>query len=153
MAIDLSQARVPGLLRRLAAMLYDSLLLLGVLIVAVALLIIPYEQIAGVAFPHDRSSHRLVLQAYLFLVTGLFFTYPWVRGGQTLGMRAWRLRVLREDGEPLTWADAWRRFFAALLSLLPAGLGYWWILVDRQGLAWHDRLSGSRLVLTAKPRR
>ncbi len=152
MAIDLSQARPAGLLRRLAAMVYDGMLLVGVLLVAVALLVIPYELLTGMAFPHDRPVHRLALQIYLLLVSGLYFTYPWVRVGQTLGMRAWRLRVLREDGEPLAWRDAWWRFFAAILSLLPVGLGYFWILVDPKRLAWHDRLSSTRLALTAKRR-
>jgi len=150
MGIDMTQARVPGLLRRLAAILYDSVLLLGLLMLAVALLVIPYEQLVGAPFPHEELLHRLALQAYLVLVVGAFFAFFWVRGGQTLGMRSWRLRVLRDDGEPLRWRHAWRRFGAAFLSLAPLGLGLLWCLLDRDGLAWHDRLSRTRLVLVAK---
>lgn len=150
MTFDISQARTPGLVRRFAAMLYDALLLLGMLALAVALMVIPYEALAGTPFPNEDPLYRLVLQAYLLLVTGLFFTFFWARGGQTLGMRAWRLRVLRDDGQPVTWRDAWWRFGAALVSLMPAGLGFLWPLIDRERLTWHDRLSHTRLVMVAK---
>lgn len=150
MTFDISQARQPGLLRRLAAMLYDALLLLGVLFLAVALLVVPYQLVVGSPYPSQDPLPRLVLQGYLLLVSGLFFTHFWVRGGRTLGMSAWRLRVLRDDGEPLSQRDAWVRFFASLVSLVPAGLGFAWILIDRERLAWHDRLSHTRLVMTTK---
>jgi len=150
MTIDMTRAQPPGLLRRLAAILYDTLLVLGLLMLAVALVVIPYEQLSGTPFPNEDTGHRLALQAYLLLVIGVFFSFFWVRGGQTLGMRAWRLRVLRADGQPLDWGDAWRRFGAACLSLAPLGLGLLWCLFDKDGLAWHDRLSGTRLVVLAK---
>jgi uncharacterized RDD family membrane protein YckC len=76
----------------------------------------------------------------------LFFTGFWWRGGQTLGMRAWRLKVVRMDGSPLRWSDALKRHLAALLSCLTLGLGFLWVLVDSDGLAWHDRLSATRLI-------
>jgi len=150
MGIDITNARTPGLLRRLAAILYDGMVLLGILILAVALVVIPYEQLSGTPFPQDAPLHRLALRAYLLLVIGAFFSYFWVRGGQTLGMRAWRLRVLHDDGEPLGWGDAWRRFAFACLSLAPFGLGLLWCLLDRDGLAWHDRLSRTRPVLVIR---
>jgi uncharacterized RDD family membrane protein YckC len=71
----------------------------------------------------------------------------WTRGGQTLGMRAWRLKVLRDDGQPLTIQDALLRYVAAILSWAALGLGFLWILVDSDGLAWHDRISKTRLVI------
>lgn len=150
MAVDLTQARRPGLPRRLAAMLYDSLLLLAILALAVALLVIPYGMLLGSPYPHEDRIYRALLQGYLLLVAGGFFSFFWVRGGQTLGMRAWRLRVLRDDGEPLGWGDAWVRFGAALLSLAPAGLGFVWVLIDSDRRAWHDRLSRTGLVMVAK---
>jgi hypothetical protein len=66
-------------------------------------------------------------------------------------MRSWRVRVVRADGGPLSAADALRRFAWAALSLLPLGLGLWWCLIDREHLAWHDRASGTRLLL-ARPK-
>ena len=77
-------------------------------------------------------------------------TFGWgvVFSDQTLGMVAWRLRLERVDGSLPRWPDVPKRLAAATLSLLPAGLGWWWMLVDRERLAWHDRLSGTRIVLT-----
>jgi len=68
-------------------------------------------------------------------------------------MASWRLRVEREDGAPLTWGDAVRRLAAAAQSWLPLGLGYLWILVDRDRRAWHDRLSRTRVVVVPKAAR
>jgi uncharacterized RDD family membrane protein YckC len=90
--------------------------------------------------------YRLVLVA---LIVG-FFGVPWTRSGQTLGMATWRLRVEREDGRSLTWGDALRRLGWALVSLLPAGLGFAWVLVDPERRAWHDRLSRTRVVVVPK---
>jgi uncharacterized RDD family membrane protein YckC len=65
-------------------------------------------------------------------------------------MASWRVRVEREDGSLLDWADTLRRLAAALLSWLPLGLGFLWILVDPQRRAWHDRLSRTRVVVVPK---
>lgn len=146
---DINQAVTPGLPRRLAAMLYDSLLLFALLLLASMMVTLPVGiligETAASALP-DNPWFRL----WLALVPPLFFLLFWLKGGQTLGMRSWRLRVIRNDGHPLGWGDALKRLVAALLSWLPLGLGYLWILVDRDRLAWHDRLSGTRLVLLKK---
>ncbi|MGB5613384.1 MAG: RDD family protein, partial [Sedimenticolaceae bacterium] len=76
-----------------------------------------------------------------------FFSWFWTHGGQTLGMRAWRLKLLDSEGDPVTLKLSLIRLGAALLSALPLGLGYLWVLIDRDGLAWHDRLSRTRLVV------
>lgn len=76
----------------------------------------------------------------------IFFVGFWCGYGRTLGMQSWRLRLEAPDGCKPGLAAASLRFFAATLSWLPAGLGFWWQLWDRDGLAWHDRLSGTRLV-------
>jgi uncharacterized RDD family membrane protein YckC len=143
-AIDLSQAASPGLLRRLAAICYDLLLLAGVLVLAAALAtgVSGGQPITGLA--------RLLFQLYLLLVCYLYFAWQWTKGGQTLGMRAWRLQLLRDDGRPLGWGDALKRLLLAGLALLPLGLGLLWSLFDPDRLAWHDRLSKTRLVLVRK---
>jgi uncharacterized RDD family membrane protein YckC len=66
-------------------------------------------------------------------------------------MRAWCLQVVREDGGKFGWRDAALRFFSAMLSWLCLGLGFLWILIDKEKLAWHDRLSRTRVVLLSKP--
>jgi len=137
-----------GLLRRFAAMFYDGLLLVAILMIATALML-PLtggEAITSADHPWLELAYRLVIAGLVVLFFGTF----WTRRGQTLGMASWRLRVEREDGALLTWGDTVKRLAAALLSWLPLGLGYFWILFDREGRAWHDRLSRTRVVLLPK---
>jgi uncharacterized RDD family membrane protein YckC len=143
----------PGvsLWRRLGALLYDGLLLFGLLTLATAILIVPYGLFIGHHYPDGNLFYLTLLRLYLLAVIAGFYVYFWTHGGQTLGMRSWRLRVVRTNGAPLRAADGWRRFGWAVVSLLPAGLGLWWCLIDPEHLAWHDRRSGTRLVLV--PRR
>jgi uncharacterized RDD family membrane protein YckC len=91
-------------------------------------------------------------RAYLVSTCLLFFIWFWTHGGQTLGMRAWRLKVVGVDGGPIGWRAAVVRCFGAILSWSALGLGYLWILVDREKLAWHDRMSATRLSLIPKRR-
>jgi uncharacterized RDD family membrane protein YckC len=139
-------AKPAPFLRRIGALLYDSLLLLGVLMLAVLIVVLPYGLLTG-ASPSDNSLHRFFMQIYLLIVVGAFYVYFWTHGGQTLGMRAWRFRVIRDDGQDLKLMDALRRFVFAIPSLLVLGLGLLWALIDREGRAWHDRRSGTRLVM------
>jgi uncharacterized RDD family membrane protein YckC len=134
--------------RRLAAMFYDSLLLLAILMIATAafLPLTGGEAITPTGTPALEYLYRVVLLALVVLFFGTF----WTRRGQTLGMASWRLRVEREDGSLLTWGDTVVRLGAALLSWLPLGLGYLWILIDRDRRAWHDRLSRTRVVVLPK---
>ena len=82
----------------------------------------------------------------LWLVTGAYAVASWRRGGQTLGMRPWRLRVVARDGGAAPVRALAVRYAVGTVSLLCAGLGFWWAWVDRGRLAWHDRASGTRLV-------
>lgn len=147
MGPTLNAPQAPSLWRRLGALLYDAVLLLGLLMLAILVLIVPYDLMAARPYPHGDLLYRTLLQVYLLTVIGGFYVYFWTHGGQTLGMRTWRFRVLRDDGAPLSLADALRRFAWATLSLTPAGLGLWWCLLDREGLAWHDRRSHTRPVM------
>ncbi|MEA3277838.1 MAG: RDD family protein [Pseudomonadota bacterium] len=150
MEFDIKQARRPGFLRRMAALSYDLVLLFGVLMLAVAIVIIPYGLIVGEPFPHQETGFRLALQLYLVALIGGFYGFFWVHGGQTLGMRAWRFRLLREDGTGLQPRDALRRLGWAVVSLIPLGAGFLWMLIDRDGLAWHDRMSYTQPVMMKK---
>lgn len=129
----------PGLGRRLAAMAYDSLLVAAALFAATAL-VLPLT--GGEAV----RPHNPVYTAYLVAVVFGYFGWFWTHGGQTLGMRAWRLRLVTADGDPMSWRRALLRFAAAVLSSLPCAAGYLWILASPERLAWHDRLSGTLLV-------
>lgn len=98
----------------------------------------------------DTAGNHLPLQLYLVLSPMAFFSWFWMHGGQTLGMRAWRLRVQRFDGRPLTLWQVLLRFLAAIPAWALLGLGYLWILVDKDRLALHDRFSESMIVRLPK---
>ncbi len=128
-----------GLPRRLAAAVYDLLLLAGVLVIFTAL---TWVVRGGREVPPGTHWFQLALVG----VAALFFCWFWTHGGQTVGMLAWKLRLVRGDGTPVGWREALVRFAAAIVSLAPLGLGFLWALVDRDALTWHDRLSRTRVV-------
>ena len=116
-------------------MLYDGLLLLATLFAAEAIVVAALGGAVGAGNP----LHTL----YLLFVALIFYTGFWVYAGQTLGMQTWRLRITNAQGGDISVRQAVTRFLASLLSWLPAGLGYLWMLRDPQRRAWHDRLSGT----------
>ncbi len=85
-------------------------------------------------------------QLTLLAVTAAYFVISWTRIGQTIGMRAWRLRLQREDGERIAVWRALARFFLAIVSLVVSGIGFWWALFDPQKRTLHDRLCGTVMV-------
>ncbi|SEL59850.1 RDD family protein [Halomonas daqiaonensis] len=143
-----------GLGRRLGAMFYDGLLVLAIWIVMVSahlavvrlVLEVPAEQVGtGLA---QVLSLRLLLAVSAFA----FFAFFWTRGGMTLGMQAWRLRVQTRDGCSITALQALQRYLVAAISLAAFGLGYLWILVDGEKRSWPDIASGTRVVVLPKRR-
>ena len=134
-----STASFAGWLPRMASMVYDCLVLAGVLMVAA----FPVVVLARNALPYPPW--RALFQGYLLLVAAAYFVGFWVHGGQTPGMRAWRLTLTTRTGQRVSWKQALLRLFAAVLSSLPVGLGWLWMFIDHQGLTWHDRMSGTRL--------
>ena len=131
-------------------MFYDVLLLVALWFsVNAALLALSGGRLVAADRP-DWLLHaqRLVL----FGVSFWFIAWFWMHGGQTLGMRAWRLRLESENGGAIGLAQAAKRSLAALISLAAFGLGYLWMLADREERTWHDRFSGTRLVLVPKDR-
>lgn len=140
------RARATQLFRRLAAALYDWLILGGLLVFSSFILI---ALRGGEAMPPGD----LLFQAFLLVQVAAFFAGFWWYGGQTPGLRTWRLRVVRADGGPLSPREAVLRFVLAILSVALLGFGFWWVLVDGEGRSWHDRLSGTRLTGSAGPAR
>jgi uncharacterized RDD family membrane protein YckC len=139
-----------GVLRRLGAMLYDGLIVLALMFIVTALFL-PFT--AGEAItPRESGALERIYQAALVAVVVLFFGVFWTWRGQTIGMLAWRLRVQRPDGSALRWRDALLRLAGACVSLAALGLGYFWIWIDRDRLAWHDRWSGTRVLVLPKKR-
>ncbi len=134
-ARDEAATEPAGLGRRLVALCYDALLLLSVLFVGTALaLLVTWKEL---------DYHNPLFRGYLFGLCFVFYAWFWLHGGQTLGMQAWRLRLQQPDGRPVTFRQALLRFLAAWA--LP-GISLLWILVDRDGMAIHDRLSKTVIV-------
>ncbi|MEL7187000.1 MAG: RDD family protein [Pseudomonadota bacterium] len=133
-----------GLLRRIAAMIYDLLLITALLFLAT----LPFIAMRG-GEPVEMGDN-LAYRAVLFAVIYLFFVGFWLRSGRTLGMQSWRLQLETMDGGKVNVAQATTRFVAALLSWAPFGLGFLWQLWDKDNLTWHDRLSGTRIMFYPK---
>lgn len=134
------------LIRRIAAMVYDVFLLIGVLFVAG----IPLALIDEVT--RELVWMELIIQIYLYLVIMLYFSWFWSHGGQTPGMRAWKIRVVDERGEAIRLSRAIGRFLTATLTLLPAGLGLIVSIFREHQITWYDSLSASFLVHLPKSR-
>lgn len=131
-------------------MFYDGLLLVALLFAVNAVLL---ALSGGRLAAPDRPDWLLHAQRLALAgVTFWFFAWFWMHGGQTLGMRAWRLRLEGKNGRALSLDQVSKRSFAALVSFAALGLGYLWMLADREKLTWHDRFSGTRLVLVPKIR-
>lgn len=124
-------------------MLYESLLLFGVAFLATWLF-----QFAAGTFAIE-GWRRHLLQLFVLAVFAAYFLWCWLRGGQTLAMKTWRIRlVAREGHRRLAPGAALLRFVAALL-LVPTTVGILWALVDRDRQFLHDRLAGTLLIPAA----
>ena len=179
-AADIDLPKPPGLFRRLASGFYDALMVLAICMLA-TFLVMPFTH--GQAFESlyaGSGGLKLLYQLGLLTRGYLFFAGFWTHGGQTIGMRTWKLHVLRFDGAALDWYRSLLRYLAMLVPWLllllgielllaaarTAGMWMWlaggavvfliavagflWPAFDRQGLAWQDRLSGTRLLLSLR---
>lgn len=135
------------LLWRLLALLYDLFPALALWMLVGTLFTVAYT-LAGHAERENIpafSALQWLLWLCCWIVTGVYATLSWRHGGQTLGMRPWRLQVVNPDGSAPTRRQLWLRYAVGTLSVLLGGLGLWWALIDRHRLAWHDRASGTRV--------
>ena len=133
-----------GFGRRLAALLYDAVLLAALLVIFTSGAVFLNH---GVALERRTAGAWFYLyQAGLIGVVAAYYLINWIRSGQTLGMRAWRLRAVTESGRPLGWKSAALRLSVGALAWAPAALGVLWLYADPEHLALHDRLSRTRVV-------
>ena len=157
---DLATAPVPSLPRRMACWFYEGILLFGVVFIAGYLF-------SALSQTRHALDNRHGMQAFLFLVLGIYFTWFWHRG-QTLAMKTWHIRVLDRQGQPLSQARALARYLASWLWFAPPLLLTWpldlpapevgvlvlgWVAVwallsrfQRERQFWHDVIAGTRLV-------
>jgi uncharacterized RDD family membrane protein YckC len=133
----------PGMTRRLASMLYESLVVFAVLLIGFLL-----PQIVFNAFGLVVSGKLLWLHVLALLM--FYFVWFWLNGGQTLPMKTWKLLLVGEDGGSLRPLQAVLRYLAAWPSILLCGVGILWALFDKDRQFLHDRIAGTRIVFTDK---
>lgn len=131
---DYRDCPTASLFRQFAAMIYDAFLIFAVLFVAAAI---------PIAFNRGAVSGPL-FNLYLLFTVFTFYAWFWHKSGQTLGMRAWKIRIVSEFGGNPSWGFCYLRLMFALLSLLCFGLGYFWRLF--KPYTWHDKLSQTSII-------
>jgi uncharacterized RDD family membrane protein YckC len=136
---------VPGIVRRLASGLYELLLLVALVFLAT----FPFLALFSDA---THGWRRHLLQLWVVLVCGAYFAWFWTRGGQTLPMKTWNLRLVQADGSAVTLPRAVARYVLAVAGFFALGLGFLWALLDRDRQFLHDRLSGTAIVEGPRPR-
>lgn len=151
--VEYVKAPRAGFWRRIGAIVYDLLVVTAVIMLAsgFALAFVGLLTATGLLTLAEQQDHASVLQGnwlyslYLVGVVIWFYTGFWVRGGQTLGMRTWRLRVQNEDGSRISKRQAIIRAFTALL-----GLGNLTVLFGQNRLALQDRLARCEVIVLSK---
>ena len=132
-----------GFGRRFAALIYDGFLLAALLMTYTGVVLIFTRR---AVLPETYGAWVYPYRAGLLAVIAAYYVLNWIRSGQTLGMRAWRLRALSDQGSRLNTTSALLRFLCGFLAWPPAALGVLWLYVDPDHLAIHDRLSRTRVV-------
>lgn len=135
-----AMSELAGLRRRIASMLYESLLLLGVLSVSFMLPHLALGMAYEIVLPGP------VLFIHVFLVLGIYFVWYWRHAGQTLAMQTWKLKLVNRDGGPPATVQLLLRYCLVWPSLLLYGAGLFWVLVDKDRQFLHDRLAGTCII-------
>jgi len=124
-------------------MIYDGIIMLGLLMIA-SLVVLPLGGAGKVAF------QDFWFTVWLLSVCFIYLTACWHKGGLTVGMRAWRVQLVTENSDRLSWARSAVRFMVGLVSILVLGLGFIWALIDKKNRSWHDLAAGTVLQFTPK---
>ena len=133
-----------GFLKRILALVYDSLLIAAIVLVLSLLLVF----ING-GYP-DSGSFLSFIQFFILVVTGpIFYSYFWiVNKGQTTGMQAWKIKLVTMDETELNIKKTMLRCLISTISFAFIGLGYLWILYDKDDLSWSDILTKTKVIKT-----
>jgi uncharacterized RDD family membrane protein YckC len=136
--------------RRLAAMVYDSVLIVAIWIIVGFIVLSAF----GITEARTIDGNAVVLEplykntlfAAMMLSAYLFFAWFWTHSGQTLGMQAWRIKIQNADGSAIGWIQALKRCVCAPFAFLLLGIGYFWMLFDPEKRTWPDLVSTSCVV-------
>jgi uncharacterized RDD family membrane protein YckC len=120
-------------MRLLGVAVYETLILIALWMAGTAL----FLALNGV----DASlQSRWLLRGFLWFLSGIYFVWSWIKSGQTLAAQTWKVRLVDEQSSPLCLRQAILRYMLATISLLVFGLGFFWVLVDKDRLFMHDRM-------------
>ncbi|HBV22005.1 MAG TPA: RDD family protein [Nitrosomonas sp.] len=129
----------PGFWRQFISLIYEFLILLAIIFIA--------SFIFHLIFRDTNAFYFIPLyQFYLLIIMGYYFIWFWTRGGQTLAMQTWKIRVVTVDGNRLNNRIAITRYLIAVIGILFFGIGILWAFVDREHQYLHDRLAGTRII-------
>jgi uncharacterized RDD family membrane protein YckC len=127
-----------GLLKRFFIMFYDAILLIALLFFASII----------VAVPLDITRQHPLYPAYIFyiyLVAYIYFGWCWTHGGQTLGTKTWKIKLVADAGDNITWTQSLLRYIGSLLCWASLGIGFLWCYTNKERRAWNDMLSKTHL--------
>ena len=120
-------------------MVYDGIILLGLLMLASAIAL-PVGDLEKTAF------RDFWFTLWLFVVCFAYLGACWRYAGMTVGMRAWRVKLVSTNGQPISWSSCLLRFIVGIISSATLGLGILWALFDRQKRGWHDVAANTLLI-------
>ena len=133
-----------GFLKRILALVYDSLLIVAIVLVLSLLLVFVNE-----GYPESGSIVSFIQFFILVFAGPTFYTYFWITNkGQTTGMQAWKIKLVTKDGTELTKQKTMLRCLISTISFACFGLGYFWILYDKDNLSWSDILTKTKVINT-----
>ena len=133
-----------GFLKRILALVYDSLLIVAIVLVLSLLLVFVNE-----GYPESGSIVSFIQFFILVFAGPTFYTYFWITNiGQTTGMQAWKIKLVTKDGTELTKQKTMLRCLISTISFACFGLGYFWILYDKDNLSWSDILTKTKVIKT-----
>lgn len=128
--------------RRFMAIFYDLFLLTAILFLATAMINAINQ---GQAIDPD-SPYILLLDTYLLSIIFVYFGWFWTHGGQTLGMKTWKIKLVSNRAQAISWQQVLIRELTAVISWLCLGLGFFWSIFDGKKRSWHDIASDTMLV-------
>ena len=131
-----------GFFRYMAAIFYDLILVIALFFFATAVLL-PFNQ-------GEAIQSTFLFPLYLLCISFIFYGWFWTHGGQTLGLRAWKLRLVSDEQTDISWKQAFIRYLTACCSWLVFGLGFFWRIWQKDSKTWHDLSSNSAIIVINK---
>jgi len=124
------------------AIFYDLFLLTAILFLATAIV----NAINNGEATDSSMAYTIFLRFYLASIIFFYFGWFWTHGGQTLGMKTWKIKLISNNSQTINWKQVTIREITAVISWAFLGLGFIWSLFDNQKRSWHDISSNTRLI-------